>query len=103
MAFSPVTIDGQDRGWFGLGPVAVELKQQGIGIGSKLIRTGLARLRAAGANGCVVLGEPDYYRRFGFRADGRLIYPGPLPQYFQALAFGADVPSGIVAYHPAFG
>ena len=103
MAFSPVTIDGQDRGWFGLGPVAVEPKQQGIGIGSKLIRTGLARLRAAGANGCVVLGEPDYYRRFGFRADGRLIYPGPLPQYFQALAFGADVPSGIVAYHPAFG
>ncbi len=103
VAFSPVTIDGLDRGWFGLGPVAVELGRQGMGIGARLIREGLDRLRAAGTNGCVVLGEPDYYGRFGFRADGRLIYPGPPPQYFQALAFGADVPSGIVAYQPAFG
>ena len=102
-AFSPVTIDRRDAGWFGLGPVAVEPNCQGEGIGSKLIRQGLDQLRAGGARGCVVLGEPGYYGRFGFRADGRLIYPGPPAEYFQMLAFGPQVPSGTVAYHPAFG
>lgn len=103
VAFSAVTIGGQDCGWFGLGPVAVEPECQGAGIGARLIRQGLEQLRAAGAKGCVVLGEPDYYGRFGFRADSRLTYPGPPPQYFQMLPFGADVPTGTVTYHPAFG
>ena len=80
-----------------------ESECQGAGIGARLIREGLEQLRAAGAKGCVVLGEPDYYGRFGFRADDRLTYPGPPPQYFQILPFGADVPIGTVAYHPAFG
>ena len=103
VAFSPVTIAGQDCGWFGLGPVAVDPARQGLGIGAKLIRTGLDRLRTSGANGCVVLGEPDYYGRFEFIAERRLVYPGPPSRYFQALSFGVDLPSGVVAYHPAFG
>ena len=103
VAFSPVTVDGRNVGWYGLGPVTVEPHSQGGGIGAKLICEGLDRLRAIGANGCVVLGEPDYYGRFGFRADPRLAYPGPPPEYFQALAFAAEIPRGTVAYHPAFG
>ena len=102
-AFSPVTIDGRDLGWFGLGPVAVDPDRQQVGVGAKLIEQGLAQLRHRGAKGCVVLGEPSYYRRFGFRADGRLTYPGPPPQYFQSLTFGDGVPTGTVAYHRAFG
>jgi putative acetyltransferase len=102
-AFSPVTIDGRDIRWFGLGPVAVAPQRQRVGVGAKLIEEGLVQLRQMGANGCVVLGEPAYYGRFGFRAEPRLAYPGPPPEYFQALPFGEAMPGGTVAYHPAFG
>ncbi|MEA1672568.1 N-acetyltransferase [Nitrospirillum sp. BR 11163] len=108
VAFSPVTIDGRSGGWFGLGPVSVESIRQRRGIGGALIREGLRRLVAMGAEGCVVLGEPAYYSRFGFVADSRLRYPGVPPEYFQRLAFtgtgpaGTD-PEGEVAYHPGFG
>ena len=103
VAFSPVTIDGRDIGWFGLGPIAVRPGRQGRGIGAALIEAGLARLRQIDAGGCVVLGEPAYYARFGFRHEPGLRYPGPPAEYFQALSFGGDVPGGEVAYHPAFG
>lgn len=103
LAFSPVTIDGAELGWFGLGPIAVMPARQGQGIGAALIETGLAALRDRGAHGCVVLGDPDYYARFGFRADARLVFPGPPPQYFQALRLTDNGTSGAVAYHPAFG
>lgn len=103
VAFSPVRIEGRDIGWFGLGPVAVEPQCQRGGIGARLIEEGLAQLRARRSDGCVVLGEPAYYGRFGFKADPRLTYPGPPPEYFQMLSFAEDVPSGSVAYHAAFG
>ena len=102
VAFSPVAIERVDR-WFGLGPVAVAPQHQGAGIGAALIETGLERLRANGANGCVVLGDPHYYDRFGFRAVGGLVYPGAPAPYFQALAFSGMPPRGKVRYHPAFG
>lgn len=103
IAFSPVTIDGDHRGWFGLGPVAVRPDRQGGGIGSALIRQGLERLRSLGAAGCVLVGEPSFYGRFGFAADDRLRYPGIPAEYFQLLSFNGEKPSGVVAYHPAFG
>lgn len=102
IAFSPVTIDGHHLGWFGLGPVAVRPDRQRSGIGSALIREGLERLDHIGAAGCVLVGEPDYYCRFGFAAHGELRYPGVPAEYFQALSFTDDVPAGTVAYHPAF-
>ena len=102
IAFSPVTVAGEDRGWFGLGPVAVLPKHQAKGIGSALIEAGLAQLRDLGATGCVLLGDPAYYRRFGFGADPRLTFEGPPPEYFQALRLGDDAAEGEVAYQPAF-
>ena len=103
VAFSPVTIEGNDWGWFGLGPVTVDPMHQRQGIGRQMIERGLNDLRVAGAAGCVVLGEPGYYGRVGFNADGRLAFPGPPPHYFQALTFGDEIPVGTVAYHRAFG
>ncbi|MCL6699293.1 N-acetyltransferase [Sphingomonas sp. NSE70-1] len=103
IAFSPVTIDGADLGWFGLGPVAVLPDRQGDGIGSRLIRSGLEMLRNEGAAGCVLVGEPAYYQRFGFQTVARLAFPGIPPEYFQGLSFGGGMPSGTVAYHQAFG
>ena len=103
VAFSPVTIEGADHGWFGLGPVSVKPDHQGAGIGSALIRRGLEHLRAQGAAGCVVLGEPDYYRRFGFERDEGLRYEGAPPEYFMRINFTAnDAPTGRVDYAPAF-
>ena len=55
-------------------------EHQSKGIGTALIREGIGRLRELGANGCVVLGEPDYYERFGFRPDPKLVFPGPPPE-----------------------
>lgn len=101
VAFSPAQIAGA-RGWVGLGPVSVLPDHQRAGVGSALIRAGLAQLKAGGVAGCVVLGDPGYYCRFGF-ARGGLRYPGPPPEYFQQLAFLPDPPSGIVSYAPAFG
>jgi putative acetyltransferase len=103
IAFSPVTIDGRVVGWFGLGPVAVQPQRQGDGIGSALIRDGLEQLKQSGAAGCVLVGAPTYYGRFGFAADDSLIYPGLPAEYFQALSFTGEMPRGTVAYHPAFG
>ncbi|MGO1077173.1 GNAT family N-acetyltransferase [Inquilinus sp. CA228] len=103
VAFSPITINGTARDWYGLGPVAVRPDRQGQGIGQALIRAGLDRIRALGAEGCVLAGAPGYYGRFGFAADPRLQSPGIPAQYFLVLPFGAEVPDGTVTFHAAFG
>jgi putative acetyltransferase len=103
VAFSPITINDEPSGWYGLGPVAVRPDYQREGIGTELIRKGLARVEAIGAEGCVVLGEPEFYGRFGFEAVGSLELPDVSAEYFQCLVFGGrEVPRGEVAYHPAF-
>ena len=103
VAFSPVTITGQPDGWYGLGPVAVRPDSQRQGVGEALIRKGLTRLEELGAEGCVVLGDPDYYVRFGFETVPGLELAGVPPEYFQCLTFGGrKPPHGKVAFHAAF-
>ena len=102
VAISPVSISDGATGWFGLGPVAILPQHQRRGIGSRLVRAALRLLRSRGACGCVVLGEPHYYRRFGFQADPGLILPGVPPEYFLALSFDSSQPRGTVTYHEAF-
>lgn len=102
VAFSPVVIADGTPGWFGLGPLSVDPARQRSGIGSALVHAGLRELQAANAAGCVLAGDPDYYTRFGFKADGSLVYPGCAPQYFLNLPLSGQPASGIVAYHPAF-
>lgn len=82
--------------------MSVAPARQRKGIGDALIRAGLARLEQQGAQGCVVLGDPRYYRRFGFVADPALRYAEVPPEYFQRLAFSGAAPAGVVTYHPAF-
>ncbi len=102
VAISPVEIEGTTR-WFGLGPVAVLPEYQRRGIGERLIRDALRRLYGLGGAGCVVLGEPAYYGRFGFVADPALRFGDAPFGYFQRLGFGSEPPAGEVTYHPAFG
>jgi putative acetyltransferase len=66
--FTPVTLDPPHPGWrgLGLGPIAVEPKLQGKGIGSRLMTIGLEICRGQGFDFVVLLGAPRYYTRFGF-------------------------------------
>lgn len=102
VALSPVALDDGTGGWYGLGPVAVDPRDQRHGVGGALIRAALAELPALGARGCVVLGDPGYYTRFGFRQHTTLRYPEAPPEYFMALSPDGTVPQARVAYHPAF-
>jgi predicted N-acetyltransferase YhbS len=102
VAVSPVSVSDGTKRWFGLGPVSVLPQEQGRGVGSHLIRTALDVLRARGACGCVVLGEPRFYLRFGFRAEPDLVLPGVPAEYFLAQSFGASYPRGTVSYDEAF-
>ena len=102
VAFSPVTIAGARGDWYGLGPVSVRPEQQSRGLGQALIRAGIEQLRSLQAAGCVVLGEPSYYHRFGFEGDPALTYGGHPSPYFQRLVLGGPPATGDVAYHSAF-
>ena len=102
ISFSPVRIGGSDTGWMVLAPVAVRAACQRRGIGKALVKAGLDAIRALGAQGCVLAGDPRYYGRFGFRPMAELVLPGVPPEYFLALAFGGPPPEGEVTCHPAF-
>lgn len=102
VAVSPVTISSGATKWYGLGPISVVPKHQGQGIGAQLIERALMELQALGAAGCVVLGEPSYYSRFGFNAESSLVLPDVPTEYFQAISFNGSVPFGTVAYHDSF-
>ena len=102
IAFSAVTLSCDSSHWFGLGPVSVLPDWQGKGIGSQLVLAGLDALKKQGAHGCVVLGDPAWYMRFGFVATPLLRMPGVPPDYFQALLLNGTWPDAEVHYAPAF-
>lgn len=103
VALSPVSMSDSAPGWFGLGPLSVVPEYQGQGIGSRLVREALAWLEKRKAAGCVLVGEPEYYARFGFRAYPELMLPGVPPQYLLAIPFGGAIPGGAVRFDDSFG
>ena len=102
IAFSPVAVSDGSSDWYGLGPLSVLPAFQGAGIGTILVNAGINTLKARGARGCVVLGEPGYYARFGFRKAPGLVLDEVAPEYFMALSLGLETPAGSVVYHAAF-
>lgn len=103
VAVSPVTLSGGEPDWYGLGPISVLPEHQRRGVGTELMHAALQALRERGAAGCLLVGDPAYYGRFGFRPATGLEYPGVPAEYFMAVSFGAAVPQGVAAFHPAFG
>jgi putative acetyltransferase len=101
-----VSGDGRACRAVGLGPVGVLPGFQGGGIGAGLIEAALAIARAAGEEFVFLLGEPDYYRRFGFSAETAAPFASPYAgPYFMALALrpGFALPAaGEAAYARAF-
>lgn len=83
VAVSPVCRSDRSKDRFGLGPLSAARLFQRRGTGSALGRDALRRLPEAGGAGCAVLGEPDYYRRFGFRAQDDLNLPEAPPGTFR--------------------
>src|SRR5512142_1899584 len=102
IAFSPLTISDGTRNWYGLGPVSVLPSYQRQGIGKALIREGLSRLKGMNAQGCCLVGHPDYYRKFGFKNMSGLVLEGVLQEVFFALSFDGRYPQGTVAFHEGF-
>lgn len=102
VAFSLATLSVPGR-WLTLGPVAVTPARQRSGIGTLLIEAGLERLRAQGAAGCILTGDPGYYARFGFRNDLGLTAPETPDRNVMGIAFGGATPTGPVDFAPAFG
>lgn len=109
VAFSPVTLRGAPAPLLlGLAPLAVDSEVRRCGLGAALSRAGLRRCRELGAVGAIVLGDPRYYARFGFRdaADWDLasVYDAPAGA-FQAVELqpgGLRELRGTLEYHPAF-
>ena len=63
-----------------LGPLAVDPAAQGKGVGSGLMELALFRAATLGHGGVILIGDPEYYERFGFSAalTGALVMPAPV-------------------------
>ena len=102
IAFSPVTIADGSFNWYGLGPISVLPKYQKQGIGKSLILKGLSLLKDMGGQGCALVGDPNYYKRFGFKNIPDLIHEGIPQEVFLVLPFDEKIPQGTVMFHKGF-
>jgi putative acetyltransferase len=102
IAFSPVIISDGTQNWYGLGPVSVLPEWQRQGIGKALIQAGLLCLKALNAQGCCLVGHPDYYKKLGFANVPGLVHEGVPPEVFFALSFDGRFPHGFVTFHEGF-
>ena len=75
---------------------------QKMGIGSQLINAAITWLNDQNAAGCVLVGNPGYYYRFGFRAYPALAPTGEPAEYYQILPLRVTEPSVVVGFHPLF-
>jgi putative acetyltransferase len=97
-----VTISDGSLNWYGLGLISVLPAHQRQGIGKSLVRKGLSLLEELGGQGCVLVGDPNYYQRFGFRNIPDLVLEGIPQEVFLALLFGKKRPRGVVLFHEGF-
>ena len=73
-----------------LGPLAVDPSAKSAGIGSALMRHAIEEARRLGHGAILLVGDPEYYSRFGFSAEktGAIAMPGPYERHrFLALEF----------------
>jgi len=99
-------IDGRNLNAAALAPVAVESAFRGLGVGRRLIAAGLPEARKSGADAVFVLGDPDYYGRFGFSREAAQRFASPYDALFMSvIEFEPGKiagQSGALTYPPAF-
>jgi putative acetyltransferase len=71
-------------------------------IGKALVNEGLSLLKDMGAQGCALVGPPEYYKKFGFKNYPEMIHEGIPQEVFLVLPFNEKIPKGIVKFHEAF-
>jgi predicted N-acetyltransferase YhbS len=73
-------IDAGSKAALLLGPLAIDPSMQGKGVGAGLMHLAVARARDLGHAGIILVGDPEYYDRFGFSAEhtGGLVMPAPV-------------------------
>ena len=78
----PVLIGGKTKALL-LGPIVVSPDLQGQGIGVALIRESLKKASEFGHEIIILVGDPEYYERFGFQSafDAGLSLPGPVEDH----------------------
>ncbi len=89
---------GDGRAALLLGPLAVEPSLQGAGLGSRLMRRAIAEAAFAGHGAIILVGDADYYARFGFTstAAAELNLPGPVDRHrFLGLELRQEALSGV--------
>lgn len=102
VAISPATHSNSDALWFGLGPISVAPNHQKQGIGTKLIAAAKEWILGQGAIGCILVGNPNYYSRYGF-----ILSPDNCPikepkEFFMVWCLAKEIPIGNFAFHNAF-
>jgi putative acetyltransferase len=102
IAYSAAGVGETASGWFLVGPLAVRPDLQGRGIGRALLEAGANTMQARGALGCVLVGDPDFYRRFGFKRCAGVTWPHVPDEYVLSLPFADAEPVGEIAFHPGF-
>ena len=108
VAFSPVTVQGEELQWVGMAPLAVDENYRGQGLARQLVYEGLDSLNEFGYAAVVVLGDPAFYERLGFepaaKHDLRCHWPGTETSFLvHPLADDAlDGVTGLVEYHDHF-
>lgn len=108
IVFSPVSFDPPVPATaFALAPMAVLADHWKHGVGRRLVQNGLAECHARGAGLVVVVGEPDYYERFGFEPASRhgLRDEFGAESAFQVFLLDASAhppPGTVVKYVPEF-
>jgi hypothetical protein len=77
----PVTVGGKARAAF-LGPIAVAERRRGNGVAFKLMERAIGVCREQGYAAVILVGDQEYYERFGFHPAGvgRFQLPGPVDQ-----------------------
>lgn len=91
IAFSQCSLAGKQAKLSLLGPLGVHPTYQKAGFGSALINEGFKRLTAQGFAKVMVLGDPNYYGRFGFKADASVQPPYPLPSEWSGAWQGKEL------------
>lgn len=103
VAFSPARASRDTPGWYALGPLAVLPAHQRRGIGSALVRAGLDTISELGAEGCILVGDPAYYSRFGFSLSPESAPSGQPSEFFMVRLLRGQLPVGPIRFHEAFG